>query len=167
RLGVAQHQGFDCLGGRPVLEEHLVHRGCNRHLDTCTLCERICCAGGRDTFGDHGHLTQHLVERAALPDLHPDVPIAAEPARARQNEVAHACQTAECERVRAELHGQARDLCKAACDQRRQCIVAEAEPCDHPGSHCNDILECAAELDTNHVLAGVRPEVRRLEELLR
>jgi hypothetical protein len=117
-------------------------------------------------LGDHRHLGQHVIERAALAEFHADVAVPAERARAREDQVAHAGQAGQCQRVGAELHTEPRNLGQPARDERRARIVAEAEAHGHARRDGNHVLERTAQLDAHHVRAGVAAEIRRLEQLL-
>ena len=69
----------------------------------------------------------------------------------------------ERERRAAARDGEARDLGEAARDERGARVVAEAEPVDRAGGDRDDVLQRAAALDADDVVARVRAQVGRVE----
>ena len=105
-------------------------------------------------------LGENVGERRPARQLDADVTIAAEGARARQHEIAEAAQPGERLAPAAGRARQPRDLRQAARDERRQRVVAQAEPFDDAGGDRDDVLQRAADLDADDVVAAVEPEIR-------
>ena len=62
-------------------------------------------------------------------------------------------------------HREPRDLGEAARDERRARVVAEAEAVDRARRDGDHVLQRAAALDADDVVARVEAEVRRVEAL--
>ena len=81
-------------------------------------------------------------------------------AGARQHEIAEAAQTGERVAAAAFGHRQPRDLHEPARDQRRHRVVPEPGALDDAGGNRDDVLQRAADLDADHVVARIEPEAR-------
>ena len=114
-------------------------------------------------FGDHALPAQHVVERAAAPELDADLTVAAAMAGAGEHEIAEPAQAGQRVGAAAHRRRQARDLDEAAGDERGHRVVAEAEALDDAGGNRHDVLQRAADLDAGDVVGGVEPQRRPAE----
>ena len=92
------------------------HRGDllgDRHLDADLAGERDDGTRRLHALGDHVHLGDDLVERAALAELLADVAVAALAAHAGGDQVAHAGEAGERQRLAAERDAEPRELVEA------------------------------------------------------
>ena len=125
-----------------------------RSASACALC------GRDDAFRDGLLAAQRLLERRALADLDAERAVAAQRAGAREHEIAHAGESGEGGRARAERDAEPRHLVQPARDERGARVVAESNAFDDAGGDGHDVLERAAQLDADHVVVGVDAEGR-------
>ena len=123
-------------------------------------------AGRLDPFGHHLHAREDFREGATFSQLEANLTVPAEPAGARQDEVAQPAQSGE--RVPSTTHGarQPRDLGEPARGHGCQRVVPQIERLHDTDGNRDDVLERAANLDARDIVAGVQTEVMRPEVLL-
>ncbi len=98
---------------------------------------------------------------APRPRCSPKVRLRAERRGAGGDQVTHAGQAGEGERVGAEGHAQPGGLGQAAGDQRRPGVVAETHRGGDAVRQGDHVLHRPAQLAADHVVVGVGAEVRR------
>ena len=109
---------------------------------------------------------ENLRQFAAVAELFPDGPVAAERAGAGEHQIAHAGEAGEGFAARAAGHGEARDLGNAAGDEGGGGVLTEAHAGSDPGGDGDDVFERAAELDADDIGGRVEAEGFRGELLL-
>ena len=97
--------------------------------------------------------------------LDADVAIAAERARARQDEIAEPAETGERFAPAAHRARQPRDLRQAARDERRERVVPETQRLDDARGDRDDVLQRGADFDAGDVIGRVEPEGRTAQTL--
>ena len=117
------------------------------------------CAGA-EALRDRGLRREIGLRVDALRDLHAELAIAREIARAREHQIADAAHADERERIRAERDAEPRHLREAA---RHQCgarVRADAEPVARAGGDREDIFHRAADLHADGIEARVDAKIR-------
>src|SRR5207247_3754362 len=104
--------------GELALEEDGGDLFADRQRDAVALRERERGAHRSGTFRDHLRLALDALEDRAFRERDAEAPVAREAARAREHEIAHAGETGERRRLRAERHREARGLGEATGDER-------------------------------------------------
>ena len=107
-----------------------------------------------NSLGHSRHPGEDFVERFSATQLDTDVPVSAEPADARRDEVPNSGEAEQRVRVRAERRSEPRQLNKPAGHPGRLGVVSEAHPVANADGDRQDIFESSAQLDAHHV--GVR-----------
>src|SRR5215472_3544476 len=139
----------------------------NGHLDAVARGEAECGCSGANSFGDlASHAGEDVVKLASAAKLDPDGAVARESSGAGEHEVADAGETGDCLASTSAGDGEARHLGDAACDECGGRVVAEVESFDDAGGEGDDVLECAAELDSGDVVVGVDAQRGRGEVAL-
>src|SRR5262249_32679391 len=95
-----------------------------------------------------------------------DLSIAAVLAHAGRDQITQSRQSGERLRLSAEGNAKPCHLRQAARQQGGLGVVTEAQPVADAGGNADDILQCSAEFDTNHIEIGVNTEAIRAEVLL-
>ena len=149
-----------------ALVQHPTDELRERHLDLLARRELEHRRGRLHALGDHVHLRDDLVEGAALPELDADVAVAALRAAARRDEIAHAREPGEGQRLAAERDAEPRELREAAGDERGLRVVAVVETVGHAGTDRQHVLERARDLAPDDVGVRVHAKRRRHEQLL-
>ena len=146
--------------------------GSLRPDSTCAICSVIgssmpCRAPERQrgfgrphALGHHLRAGHDLGQRAAARELGADVPVPAEPAGARQDEVAEPGQARQRLALAAHGHRQPRELGEPARDERGQRVVPLAQAFDHAGRNGDGVLQRPADLHANHIRRAVQPQER-------
>src|SRR6266540_499860 len=138
----------------------------DRQLDPDPV-RQIAKNGRRRQSLDHlADLGDRLLRSGALRDQLAGTAVAAEPAPAGDDQVAHPGEPGE--RLRASTAGrrQARHLRQPARDQRGLGVVAETEPVHGSGGERDHVLRRRAELDTDQVGVDVDAEDQRVDLVL-
>src|SRR5437773_6944561 len=91
----AEHQSSDGRARIGAAGEHLGHLRRNRQLDAIASAERERGACRANTLGDHLHVREDIGKRPAACELHADMPVPAEVAGARGDEIAAAAQASQ------------------------------------------------------------------------
>src|SRR5690348_8931556 len=115
---------------------------------------------GPHAFRDHFHACQGLAKCAAFAKLDAHMPIAAQSACARQDEVAKSRKPAQSFPARPEGHRQPRHLRKAPRNQSCQRVRAHAQPLAGAGGDRYNILHRAGKLDSQNIFVGVQTKRR-------
>src|SRR5581483_8543812 len=165
-LRLPQHQRRDEIGGTRALVEDGAHERGDRHVDTVLSGEVEDRSCALHALRDHVHLADHVVERAPLAELEAHVAVAALLARARRDEVAHARETGEGERVAPERDAEPRQLGKPAGDEGCLGVVAVPEASGDARRDRDHVLQRAGDLTPDDVGVRVHAERLRHEELL-
>ena len=93
-----------------------------------------------------------------LAEPEPDPVVAALLAHAGRDEVAHAGETGEGERLTTHRHPEPVSLGEGAGDEGGQGVVAEAETVRHAGGDRHDVLQRTGRLGADDVGVGVHPK---------
>src|SRR5437762_4244183 len=149
--------------GRLAPEEHGADLLTDRHRHRVVLRERQRGGDGARALGDHARLPLDGGRRLPPRQRHAELAITREAAGARQDEVAEPGEPGERRRAGAEGHREARHLGEAARDEGGARVLAEREPVGQAGRDRHHVLERAAGLDADDVLARVEPELARAE----
>ena len=96
--------------------------------------------GGLDAFGNHAHRSDDVREFAPLPEFDAHHTIAAEVARAGQDQVAHAGEAGKSFAPCPAGTCQASHLCQPARNQRGGGVVPEPQSFHRAGGDGNDVL---------------------------
>src|SRR5882672_2896766 len=154
-----QHQIVQRRARVLASREQFRYLGRNRQLDAVARRQFQRRIGRAHAFRDHLHARQHVRQRAAARQLETDVTIAAQAARARQHEIAEPGEAGERLALRPGRAGEARNFCETARDETRLRVPAEAEAFGNAGGDRDDVLQRAADFDTDHIARAVQPEV--------
>src|SRR6266480_1390094 len=149
--------------GRLAREEHRAHLLTDRHRHRVPLRQRQRGGDGARALGDHARLPLDGGRRLPPSQRHAELAVAREASRARQDEIAEPREPGERRRAGAEGDREARHLGEAARDEGGARVLAEREPVGQAGRDRHHVLERAARLDTDDVLARVEPELARTE----
>ena len=104
-----------------------------------------------------GHGTPEAISSPALP-------VARQRRHAGRDQVAHARQPGERQRLRPRRDAEARHLGQAARDDPGLRRVSEAEPVDHAGCQRHDVLQRARQLDPGQIGIRIDPEPIRRQD---
>ena len=115
--------------------------------------------GGRNAFDDHAHVLENVIQAFSLTEHDAGTAVAAVLRRAGNEQIADAGEPKEGVRLCAEGDAKAGDLSEATGHERSAGVVAVAEPDGHTDGKGDDVLERAAELNTDDVFAGVDANV--------
>jgi hypothetical protein len=108
-------------------------------------------------------LREHALQREPRGEAHADLAIAGKVTGAREHEVAQAGEAREGLGTPAHCGAQARDFGEAARDERSARVAAEREPVADAGGDGDHVLECAAHLDADQVVARIDAQARAVE----
>ena len=159
----AQHQRLDRRAHVRPSVQHLGHLRGDRQLDAVALAERERGAGGATpsaTIFMPARISGSERPRASsMPTwrLRLRLPVQVSTRSPRP------LRPASVSRRPPPAQRQTRDLGEPARDQRRQRVVAEAEPLDHAGRNRDDVLHRRADLDADDIVAAVQAEGRSAE----
>src|SRR5690606_18779283 len=140
--------------------------GSDGHVDVVLLRQFIDAARRGDSLGDGVHAFQDFVERFATSEAFAHAAVATEGADAGGDQVAHACQPGEGERLGAECGPEAGDLDQSTREQVGVGVVAEVEPVADAGRESNDVFQCGGEFDADDVEIRVDTEAVGIEHRL-
>ena len=91
------HQRLDGIHRRRPTFQHFRHLSGDRQLDAVACTESQCRAGRPHALGDHVHAAEDVAQVPAAPELDADVAVAAQVARAGDDEIAEPAET--CQRI--------------------------------------------------------------------
>jgi hypothetical protein len=166
-LAGAEHEVLDGFSWVFALVEDQLHLLGDGHLDAAAAGEAEGGTGGEDAFSDFAAETfQNFRELAALAQRLADGAVAAERAGAGEDQVADTGETGESFTAASAGDGEPGDLRNAAGDEGGGGVVAEADSGGDAGGDGDDVLERAAQLDTDDIRGRVEAEGFRGELLL-
>src|SRR5665647_148606 len=119
--------------------------------------------GSYHPFGNRLPACQYFLQRDPSSHLDTNAAIAAETARARENEIAQACKARERCRIGTKLHAKTRHLGQSACYERCARIEAETKAISDAGRHSHHVLERPTYLHSDYVGPSVGAEMDRAE----
>ncbi|KAG1255009.1 hypothetical protein G6F68_010584 [Rhizopus microsporus] len=121
--------------------------------------------GGLHRLDHLADLAHGILQRLATAQGQAQAAVARQVAGAGQHQIAEACQAHQRFRLGADRRGQAQHFVEAPGDQAGTGVEAQLHAIGHAGSYGQHVLHRAAQLGTDHVVAGVGAERRAVHRL--